>query len=134
MAASKYIIIDGVQYGTDEHPVRITELKRKADILDKYAERSEDGELHREVIGTFHNYSLKLGVRKGDRELYNTLFDVLSAPVASHEVVLPHDGVSFRGYFSSIQDDIHLVDDDGFDAQGLQCNLVAMKPRRYANG
>lgn len=126
---AKYIIIDGTEY-----PVRITELKRKADILDKYAERSEDGELHREVIGTFHNYSLKIGVKAGERDLYNRLFDVLSEPVASHEVTLPHDHVTFRGYFSSVQDGIRFVDDYGYDAEGLQCNLVAMKPRRYANG
>lgn len=125
MAAQKYIIIDGNSY-----PVRITELKRTANILDKYAERSEDGELHREVIGTFYNYQLKIGVKRGQRNLYNQLFDVLSEPVDSHEVSLPHDGVSFRGYFSSVEDNIRLVDNNGFDTDGLSCKLTAMKPRR----
>ena len=125
----KYIVIDGTQY-----PVRITELKRKADILDKYAERSEDGELHREVIGTFHNYQLKIGVRAGQRDLYNQLFDVLSEPVDCHDVELPHDHVKFKGYFSSVEDNIRLVDDEGFDTDGISCKLTAMKPRRYANG
>lgn len=122
---AKTIVIDGKSYA-----VRITELKRTADILDKYAERDETGELHREVIGTFYNYQLKIGVKMGERDLYNELFDVLSAPVESHRVELPHDHVEFEGYFSSIADNIKLVDDDGFDANGLSCKLTAMKPRR----
>lgn len=122
---AKTIVIDGKSYA-----VRITELKRTADILDKYAERDETGELHREVIGTFYNYQLKIGVKMGERDLYNELFDVLSAPVESHRVELPHDHVEFEGYFSSITDNIKLVDDDGFDANGLSCKLTAMKPRR----
>ena len=124
---SKYIIIDGTEY-----PVRITELKRKADILDKYAERSEDGNLHREVIGTYYNYTLKIGVKAGERNLYNTLFDVLSAPVPSHDIELPHDHIQFEAYFSSIQDGIRYVDDDGYDTDGLSCKLTCMKPRRTA--
>lgn len=122
---AKVIIIDDKPYS-----VRITELKRTADILDKYAERTEDGELHREVIGTYYNYQLKIGVRAGERSLYNELFDVLSAPVDCHDVELPHDHVKFKGYFSSISDNIRLVDDDGFDCNGLTCKLTAMKPRR----
>ncbi len=122
---AKSIIIDGTSYA-----VRITELKRTADILDKYAERSEDGILHREVIGTYYNYQLKIGVQRGERTLYNNLFDVLSAPVESHRVELPHDHVEFEGYFSSISDNIRLVDDDGFDCDGLTCKLTCMKPRR----
>ena len=122
---AKVIIIDNKAYA-----VRITELKRTADILDKYAERTEDGELHREVIGTYYNYQLKIGVKRGERALYNELFDVLSAPVDCHLVELPHDHVAFKGYFSSISDNIKLVDDDGFDCDGLTCKLTAMKPRR----
>ena len=122
---AKVIIIDDKAYA-----VRITELKRTADILDKYAERDEKGELHREVIGTYYNYQLKIGVKMGERELYNELFDVLSAPVDCHDVELPHDHVKFKGYFSSISDNIKLVDDYGFDCNGLSCKLTAMKPRR----
>jgi len=123
---SEFIIIDGTTYR-----VPIIELKRKADILDKYAYRSEDGNLHREVIGTYHNFTLKIGV-VNDPVLYNTLFDVLSAPVDSHTVELPHDHVSFKGYFSSIQDEVVRIMPDGTKYKGLSCNLTAMMPRRRA--
>lgn len=119
-----YIKIDGVSY-----QVAITSLKRKADILDKYAERTEDGHLHREVIGTYHNYTLAIGI-VNDLDLYNTLFDVLSEPVESHMVELPHDHVLFEGYFSSVQDEIDRINDRGTRYKGLTCNLIATKPRR----
>lgn len=122
------IIIDGKEYD-----VALTELKRKADILDKYAERSEDGILHREVIGTYYNYTLKIRVNN-DIKLYNELFDVLSAPVASHSVKLINEEVQFDGYFSSIEDEVSRVTPEGTIYKGLSCRLTAMAPRRYANG
>lgn len=121
---SRYIEIDGTTYA-----VPIVSLKRRADILDKYAYRSEDGVLHREVIGTYHNFTLQIGTID-DADLYETLFDVLSAPVEYHTVSLPHDSVSFKGYFSSVQDEVHRLTEDGATYRGLSCNLTAMKPRR----
>ena len=123
---AKHIIIDGKEY-----EVPIAELKRRADILDKYAHRSEDGVLHREVIGTYYNYELKIGVQY-DKALYNELFEVLSAPVASHMVIMPNDGVQFEGYFSSISDMILRIEEDGTLYNGLSCKFTATRPRRIA--
>lgn len=120
---AKHIVIDGIEY-----PVAITQLKRRADILDKYAYRSEDGHLHREVIGTYHNYDMQIACF--NREIYNNLFDVLSEPTAYHSVILPHDDVQFNAYFSSVQDEIVLVDDEGTKYKGLSCKCTAMIPRR----
>lgn len=120
------IIIDGVSYN-----VAIAEVKRKADILDKSAYRTEDGDLHREVIGTYYNYSLAIGVINND-DLYNELFEVLTDPVEYHEVTLPHDNVMFQAYFSSVQDEVVRLTDTGAKFKGLSCNLIAKKPRKYA--
>ena len=54
MATSKYIQIDGQEYKV---PL-ISPMDRKGDILDLTANRTEDGVLHREVIGTYYNYTL----------------------------------------------------------------------------
>jgi len=123
---SKYIIIDGTEYR-----VAITELQRKGDILDLTANRTEDGVLHREVIGTYYNYTLTIGV-VNNPELYEQLWSVLTAPVASHQVTLPHDHIQFKGYFSSCKDNIVLVTDTGYKAKGLSCNLTASVPSRPA--
>lgn len=121
---SKYLIIDGVEY-----KVHIAELKRRADILDKFAYRSEDGNLHREVIGTYHNYDLQIGTEH-NKELYNRLFDVLSEPTAYHTVCLPHDEVTYKAYCSSVQDTILRVEEDGTLYKGLSCKFTAIEPRR----
>lgn len=123
---SKYIIIDGIEYA-----VPIIKLQRKGDILDRVANRTEDGDLHREVIGTYYNYSLEIG-RVRDLVLYEMLWNVLTEPVAFHTIELPHDHISFQGYFGSVQDEIVKVDDDTGDViyKSLTCNLVARLPRR----
>ena len=50
------IIIDAVTYD-----IPVTSIKRTADFLDKYAERTEDGKLQRELIGVYFNYQLAFG-------------------------------------------------------------------------
>ena len=127
---NKYkLIIDGTPYN-----LAIIEMHRKADVLDKSAYRSEDGDLHREVIGTYYNYTLKFGMlcrTKEERTEYNQLFEVLAQPVEYHSVTLPHVGITFEGYFGSVEDEInYLVDDEtGAAFKGLQCNLIARLPR-----
>lgn len=115
-----------------EYKVAITSLKRKGDLLDKYAYRSEDGELHREVIGTYYNYTLAVGV-ENDLDTYNELFNVLTEPTAYHEVTLPHDNIKFHGYFGSVQDEIDRLNYGNSGKtryKGLTCNLVAVHPAR----
>ena len=50
------VIVDGIGYDID-----VLHLKRTADFLDKYAERTESGDLKRELIGVYFNYKLELG-------------------------------------------------------------------------
>lgn len=123
---SKYIIIDGVEY-----KVPIVELQRKGDILDLTANRTEDGVLHREVIGTYYNYTLTIGV-VNNQELYDELWWVLTEPVASHMIQLPNQPEPFEGYFGSCKDEIKLITDDGYKAKGLSFNLIATRPSRNA--
>lgn len=129
MPTSKKLIIDGREFD-----VPIVQLKRKGDILDRTATRTQDGVLHRDVIGTYYNYTLNIGQCRNHKE-YQDLWDTLTEPVACHAVCLPHDGVTFDGYFGSVQDEIfYIYDEDGrrYRAKGLSCNLVAMRPARTA--
>ena len=122
----KYIIIDGIEF-----PVAIVELKRKADILDKTANRTEDGDLHREVIGTYINYSMKIGIVH-DLVLYEKLFAKLSEPVPFHTIEMPNDHIKFQGYFGSVNDEVSKIDPNTGETtyKGLSCNIVARLPRR----
>ena len=129
--AGLYLEIDGIEYKAD-----IYDLKRKADVLDKYAERTEDGVMHREVIGTFYNYTLQMGCEHHP-EIYDDLFDKLAEPVASHTIYLPAKNgktpQTFEGYISSVQDNVTWIEPDGTTHyDGLSCNFTAMKPTRKA--
>lgn len=96
------IIIDNVQYGVD-----VVNLKRKADFLDKYAERTEDGDLKRELIGVYFNYELKFGPGVNRAE-YARLWNKLTEPVEYHQVTVPDfDGdYTFTAYFAGITDEL----------------------------
>lgn len=129
MATSKWLQIDGVEYKVG----LVAPMKRKGDVLDLTANRTEDGVLHREVIGTFYNYTLNI-IAPNDQELYEALWWVLTAPVASHMVQLPYQETAFEGYFGSCQDDVKFVDKNGkWIGNGISCNLVATRPSRTAN-
>lgn len=125
MSNNRYLIIDNIEY-----PVAIVGLGRKGDILDLTANRTEDGVLHREVIGTFYNYTLNI-IAPNDKALYESLWWKLTEPVASHQVQLPYQPEPFEGYFGSCKDDVKLIDKNGtFIGTGISCNLVATRPAR----
>lgn len=126
MPNNKSLIIDGVTYN-----VPILELQRKGDILDLTANRTEDGVLHREVIGTYYNFTLTIGI-VNNQELYDALWWKLTEPVASHQIQLPNQPEAFEGYFGSAKDNINLVTNDGYRAKGLSFNVVCTRPSRNA--
>lgn len=126
MATSKWLQIDGVEY-----QVPIVELQRKGDILDLTANRTEDGVLHREVIGTYYNYTLNIG-RVRDQSVNEALWWKLTEPVASHQVQLPYQPEPFEGYFGSCKDNITFMDSNGQRTVGLSFNLVCTRPSRNA--
>jgi hypothetical protein len=126
MATSKWLQIDGVEY-----QVPIVDLQRKGDILDLTANRTEDGVLHRDVIGTYYNYTLNIG-RVRDQSVNEALWWALTAPVASHQVQLPYQPEPFEGYFGSCKDNITLIDANGQKTKGLSFNLIATRPSRNA--
>lgn len=124
---SNYIILDGTEY-----PVSIATMDRQAEVLDKYFYRVESGSAVREVIGTFYNYTLSIGI-EDDVTLYNALFDKLAEPVASHQITLPHDHLEWEGYISTVRDSVRRIDSDGTCYfKSLTCDLIATNPTRYA--
>lgn len=125
MAVSKWLQIDGVEY-----KVGVIGLQRSGDILDLSANRTEDGELHREVIGTFYNYQLGI-IAPNDPALYEAIWWKLTEPAASHSVQLPYQTTAFDGYFSSCKDGVKLIKPDGtIIGTGISCKLTAMRPAR----
>ena len=126
-ATNKYIIIDGEEYRV---PIA-SPMDRSADILDLTAHRTEDGVLHREVIGTYYNYTLNF-LSSCPRAEYERLWWKISEPVASHLVRLPYQEEASEMYFSSVKDNVVIIDANGKKCKGLSCKLTMTRPSRVA--
>lgn len=119
------ITIDGTVYN-----VPVISLKRKADVLDKSAERTEDGVLHREVIGVYFNYSISFG-QVTDAAAYKALWEKLTSATAFHTIVVPdEDGVSysFTAYITGVSDELRRVVGSTAYWKSLTANFIAQEP------
>ena len=118
-------MVDGVAYN-----VAVTSFKRKFSVLDgKNAGRTIDARMHRDILGTFYNYTLELDL---NRAQYDALYEVLSAPDDSHAVVLPYGQttLAFDAYVTSGEDTLVRMTDKGNYWKSLKVNLIAMAPQR----
>lgn len=115
------ITIDGVSYN-----VPIISIKRKFEFLDKFAERTVDGKLQRELIGGYQNYSIQFG-STGSVAEYAALWEKITEPEEFHQVVIPDgDGThSFQGYFSNIADEMVRYKDPQAFYRNLTLNIIS---------
>jgi len=116
------IIIDGTSYD-----IPVISLKRRCDFLDKYAHRTVDGTLHRELIGRYFNYQLTLGASLNTEE-YALLWAKLTEEEEFHTVTVPDETITpytFTAYFSNVGDELRKTDGDVNYWRGLTVNFIA---------
>jgi hypothetical protein len=118
------IIIDGVTYN-----VPVISVRRRADFLDKYAERTEDGVLQRELIGVYFNYQLAFG-RTTDVAEYAALWAKLTEATEFHTVTVPDESgdYTFTAYFSNVGDEMLKKKSAANFWQNLTVNFIAQEP------
>jgi hypothetical protein len=126
MTTSNYIIIDGTTFN-----IPVKSCARTFDFLYKYADRTEDGVLHSELIGVYKNYKLEFGDTV-DTDEYEALIDKLSEPVEFHTVVVPSEGGDFTytAYFSNVTDVLRRIHNNKTYWKSLTVNFIAQKPAR----
>ncbi len=120
------VIIDSITYN-----VPVISIKRKADFLDKYADRNEDGDLLRGLLGVYFNYQLQLGSTTDTAE-YARLWDKLTEPVEFHTVTVPDEAgdYTFTAYFAGVGDEIRKVTEAKNYWKNLTVNFIAKSPAR----
>ena len=124
---SEFLVIDGISYN-----IPLIDVQRSADVLDAQAHRTEDGVLHRKVIGTYMNYTVKVGIVR-DMALYDSLFNVLSSPVEFHQIQLPGESGPQSRYVSSVKDGLKRVLSDGTTKyRDLSFKVTCKAPTRKA--
>mgnify|MGYP001258044206 CR=1 FL=1 len=119
------ITIDSTPYD-----IPIISISRTAEFLDKYAERTEDGILHRELIGVYFNYKIVFG-QTADTAEYAALWQKLTEATEFHEVSVPADesGVfTFQAYFANVGDEIRRTTNAANFWRNLTVNFIAQSP------
>lgn len=118
------IIIDGITYN-----VPVISVRRKAEFLDKYAERTEGGNLRRELIGVYFNYQITFG-RTANVAEYAALWNKLTEAVEFHTVTVPDESgdYTFVAYFSNVGDELVKTRGAANFWSGLTVNFIARSP------
>lgn len=120
------IVIDGVTYD-----VPIASLACTAEFLDKYAERNEQGDLKRELIGVYFNYQVKFGA-DCPRATYEALWQKLTEAEEFHTVQVPdNDGTwEFQAYFANVGRGLRRVKGSDTYWKDMSVNFIAKSPAR----
>lgn len=122
--------IDGVAYNVI---VPIGGLKRNFTIRDgRGAAWAKSGRKRRDVQGTYYNYSVEIDTSYLTRREYDDLYEVLSAPVESHTVVMPYgqDVLEFEAAIYNGEDSLHRITENGTLWRGLVVEFEALMPHR----
>lgn len=121
--------IDGVGYPG----VGVESLTRSALIKDgQNAGELMSGEYERDLVGTYYHYTLVLsGMEPGSTD-YDAMYEVLTAPVNSHQVVMPYGQgtLSFQAYIQNAGDDLIAMTDTENWWGNLTIQFMAKRPQR----
>lgn len=120
------VIIDDERFNVD-----VANVERTADFLDKHAKRTENGDLKRELIGVYYNYTIEFAPG-AERAEYARLWDKLTEPEEFHTVTVPGtDGdYTFKAYFSGISDKLLRQYKGNYYWTGLKAKFIAKAPAR----
>ena len=120
------IVLDGAEYD-----VKFISLKRTAEFLDSYANRTEDGNMHRKLIGVYFNYQIQFEPGTDPAE-YTRLWNKLTEPVEFHTVTLPGTAgdYTFTAYFSGIADELMMKTAQDNFFKNLTVSFIAKSPAR----
>jgi hypothetical protein len=122
--------IDGVSYNV---LVPSGGLKRSAKVLDgDNVGRMQSGRMKRDIIGTYYNYSMQIDTRGLNAAQYDALYQVLTAPVDYHTVVVPYgqSTLTYEAYVSNVDDEVILMQDGRNLWGNLSVDFIAMEPDR----
>ena len=119
--------IDGV-----ELRVNVIKLERGFSVTDtENSGRTQDFSMHRDVAGTFYNYTLEIEPESEHRADYDTFYNIISAPVESYRMVFPHnqETLEFKAYVTQGKDSLKRISGKNLWS-GLSVYFVAMEPQR----
>ena len=119
--------MDGIAYN-----VSVIALTRKFAVTDsEKSGRLQGGEMYRDIIGTFYNYTMTVAQRGSDRASLDAFWAAISDPKKdSHVCVFPYgqNTLTQRMYVTSGEQDLKRMDETGNHWGSLKVNFLAMAP------
>ena len=120
-------MMDGETYN-----VQVMSLKRSFDIKEAIAAKyTQSGDIYRDLVGTYYNYTITVRERNGDREALDAFWNAISSPVTSHDCVFPYNQstLSQRMYVKSGSQDISRLYEDGATWKDITVQFIAKEPK-----
>lgn len=124
----KGIYIDGVYYN-----IPTISVKRTANKIWKYSERTDEGEHVGELLGVYFNFTIKIGDIH-DASEYDRFYSDITSTKEYREVKMPSaeggQDFTFKCYFDKIQDEIAKSKKGKNIKKGLTFQMIAKYPAR----
>lgn len=124
------ITIDGIDYNIR---IKYETLRRAFEITEgQNSGTALDGTLIRDIIGTSYSYQIDIEPDPEDPSDYDAFYDLISSPVASHEVSFPYgqETITFRAAVESGEDTYYGVIGCQRRWSGLSIVFRAFSPQR----
>ena len=118
--------MDGIAYNVD-----VLSLVRKFSVMDTdKSGRTQDGQMYRDVVGTFYNYTMTVGVRGNDVQALEAFWEAISGPVESHVCVFPYGQKTLtqRMYVTGGEQELKLIRGGVNHWDSVSVNFIAMGP------
>jgi hypothetical protein len=115
--------------------VSVTALTRKFSVMDTdKSGRTMDGAMHRDVIGTFYNYTMTVRERDGDAASLDKFWTAISSPQVSHICEFPYGQKTLRQkmYVTSGEQALKLMRPGKNEWGEISVNFIAMEPEVLA--
>lgn len=126
MDSRELFLIDGVGYR-----VHVLKLTRTFSVLDtERTGRTMDGQMYREPIGTFYNYSMTVAPWGDDQDL-EKFWEVISQPKRSHDCCFPYGQKTLtqKMYITGGEQSLIRAGQDGNFWGEISVNFIAMGPK-----
>lgn len=120
-------VMDGISYD-----VHVTALIRKFAVLDtEETGRTQDGNMYRDPVGTFYNYTMTVCRKAGNSADLDAFWEAISQPVESHICTFPYgqQTLTQRMYVTAGEQAVQRLTDRGAYWGEITVNFIAMQPQ-----
>lgn len=127
--ANRVFTLDGIDYD-----VNVIKLERSFEVSDSDSSgRTKDWVMHRDVVGTFYNYSVTIEPNFANMDSYNAFYEAISAPIAMHNMTFPYGNttLTFNAYCTKGKDNLMIRNGINY-WNGLTVNFIAIEPQKVA--